>query len=437
MMISDLNIPKMIIVGGGAGGLELAAKLGRKLGRRKKAHIILIDSSPTHIWKPLLHEIAAGTINSFEDELNYMAFARDNHFQFILGTLQSLHRAKKEIVLSTVLNGYKNEIIPQRTLSYDALVIAVGSVANDFGIPGVREHCLFLDNRHQADFFQQQLITHLMRLSCQPVAERVPLEIAVVGGGATGIELVAELHNAVQLMAKYGFDIAPKKEITFSLIESSEQLLPALSQHLSKIVVDELKRLGVKIYTGERVNNVTVAGFSTQSGKFIPATLKIWTAGIKAPDFLTRLDGLETNRQNQLQLKQTLQTTLDDAIFAIGDCASCPQTGGTFVPPRAQSAHQQANFLVHQLPRYFSKKPLANFKFHDYGSLITLSHYETVGKLMGIITKSFMVEGKIARLAYLSLYRKHQAALYGMWRVMLLTIANFLTRHVRPRLKLH
>lgn len=425
--------PHIIIVGGGAGGLELAAKLGRKLGKHNKADITLVDASITHVWKPLLHEVAAGTLNSFEDEINYITFAHKNFFRFSLGTLQGLNRQKKEIILATVSD--VNENISQRVLSYDILVLAIGSVANDFNIPGVKEHCLFLDNHEQANSLRNHLIQQLLHLSLDISSAQKQFNICVVGGGATGIELIAELHNAIQLMTAYGIKINPAA-ISFSLIEAGNKLLPALPERLSKLILEELKRLKVQIFLNERVSQVTNEGFFTQQGKFIAGDLKIWSAGIKAPDLLRDLDGLEVNRINQLIVKQTLQTTLDETIFAFGDCANCPQEKDRFVPPRAQAAHQEANFLLKALQKYLRGKPLPLFNFRDYGSLVSLSHYETVGNLMGKLT-NLMLEGKVARFAYLSLYKNHQAALFGLWRTAVLTLANLLSRRIRPRLKLH
>lgn len=435
-MTANFVTPHIVIVGGGAGGIELAARLGRKLGKCGKASITLIDSTPTHLWKPLLHEVAAGVLNSNEDELNYMAYASTSYFQFSLGSLVGLNRTKKEIILGSIQNSSQQEVIPQRTVSYDVLILAVGSVANDFGIPGVREHCLFLDSREQADYFHKNLLNHLMRIPYQkdPACE---FNIAVVGGGATGIELISELHNSVRQMAKYGLDINPDV-VKFTLIEAAKKLLPVLPDRLSQLVLDELKRLNVKVELDEQVSEVTSEGLKTKSGKFIPANIKVWTAGIKAPDFLKNLDGLEVNRANQLLVKQTLQTTLDDSIFAMGDCSSCPQSGSEkTVPPRAQAAHQEAVFLIKALDCYFKNKPLPVYHYHDYGSLVTLSHYQIAGSLMGKLLGNIMVEGKIARFFYWSLYKHHQTALYGIWRVMLLTIANAMSRKVRPRLKLH
>jgi NADH dehydrogenase len=432
-----ISRPRIVVVGGGAGGLELVAGLGKKLGKKNKAEIILVDSSPVHIWKPLLHEVAAGTLNSYEDELSYLAYATNHYFQFCLGTMKGLSRIKKEIFLSPFLDENQKEIIPERTIPYDVLVIAVGSVSNDFNIAGVREHCLMIDTSSQAFYFQQHLIKALMGLPYQSNNADQQLNIAIVGGGATGVELTAELYYATHQMAEYGFGFDPSK-ISFSLIEASDRLLPVLSPHLSEMVREQLEQLDVTLYTSEQVSEVTAEGFSTKSGKFIPATIKAWAAGIKAPDFLKDLDGLEVNRINQLVVKQTLQTTIDAAIFALGDSAYCPQPGTDKpVPPRAQAAHQQASFLIKSIDNFLNQKPLSEYRYHDYGSLISLSHYETVGNLMGRITKSMMIEGKLARFAYLSLYRAHQAALHGSWHVAMILLANLLTSRIKPRLKLH
>lgn len=425
---------RIVIVGGGAGGLELASRLGKKFGKHHKAIITLVDSSPIHIWKPLLHEVAAGTLNSYDDELSYLAYASSHYFQFCLGTMRGLDRTNKTIILAPLLDDQQQEIIPERSISYDILVIAVGSVSNDFNIPGVKEECLAIDNTEQALAFQQRLIKLMMGLPYHVQDKK--LSLAIVGGGATGVELAAELHYALRQMAVYGFDFDPEK-ITIHLIEAADRLLPALSPRLSKFVREKLEHIGIIVHTDEQVTRITPDGIHTKSGKFIPASLKTWAAGVKAPEFLKNL-GLEVNAVNQLIVKPTLQTTQDETIFAFGDCAYCVLEGSSKpVPPRAQAAHQQANFLVKAIAQFLEQKPLPAFRFHDYGSLISLSHYETVGNLMGRITKSLMIEGMIARIAYLSLYRAHQTALYGPWRVGMMIFADTLAQTVRPQLKLH
>ncbi len=431
---------KIIVVGGGAGGLELVTALGDRLGRRGLAEVTLIDSNRTHVWKPLLHEVAAGTLDSHEDELEYMAQARWHHFRFRLGRMSGLDRERREVTLAPTHNDEGQEIVPERVFRYDTLVIAVGSLSNDFGIPGVNDHCLFLDTTAQAERFQRRLLDCMLRAHTQgtPIREG-QLDVAIVGAGATGVELAAQLHEVTRQFSAYGLDtIDPERHIKLHVIEASSRILSALPPQLSAATVLELAKLGVVVHTNERVVEVTAEGIRTASGHFIPAAFKVWAAGIKAPDFLRDLAGLESNAINQLAVRPTLQTTRDEAIFAIGDCAACPlDDQGNTVPPRAQAAHQQASLVARAIVRRLKGRPLPAYRYRDYGSLVTLGRYSTVGNLMGNLTGSLMISGFIARVLYLSLYKMHQAALHGWVRTGLLTLGHFLRRSVNPRVKLH
>lgn len=430
------KLHRIVIVGGGAGGLELATALGNRLGKKGKAKIVLVDSGLTHIWKPLLHEVAAGTINSFEDELNYFAHGAKNHFEFQHGRLDGINRDKRTIHLAP-LTAEDGEIIADgRDLSYDSLVLAVGSTSNDFGTPGARDNCIFLDSRPQADRFQKKLLQ--MYLQAHALPENAPakpeLNIAIVGAGATGVELAAELHHASHEFMEYGLDEIPPHQVKISLIEAAPRILPVLPEQASQRAHDSLAKLGIQIHTGQMVTEITPEGLKTKDGLFVPASLKVWSAGIKAQDFLKDFGGLENNRINQLVVKPTLQTTRDDHIFAFGDCASCTLPGAErALPPRAQTANQQATFLVKALQARLENKALPVFSFHDYGSLISISSANTVGSLAGNIN----IQGWIARLMYLSLYRMHQVKLHGVFKTAVLFIKDMLSKTSGPTLKLH
>ena len=430
----------IIIVGGGAAGLELATKLGNKLGKKKLADITLIDSSRTHIWKPLLHEVAAGTLDSSEDELEYLAQARWNHFRYRLGRVVGLDRERKEVLLAPTFNDEGAEIIPERRFSYDTLVFAVGSLSNDFGIPGVQEHCLFLDSTEQAERFQKKLLNCMLKAHTQgkPIRQG-QLDVAIVGAGATGVELAAQLHHVTRLVSAYGLDtIDPAEDIRLHIVEAGPRILPALPPRLSDSAMRELHRLGVTVHVNQRVTEINAEGIATAGGGGIPAAIKVWAAGIKAPEFLKDIAGLETNRINQLVVKRNLQSTRDENIFAIGDCAACPMDElGNNVPPRAQAAHQQASTLSKTLVRRLKGEAPLDYTYRDYGSLVAMGKYSTVGNLMGGLAGSMMVSGFIARFVYLSLYKMHQAALYGWPRALLITLLHFLRKGIDPQVKLH
>jgi NADH dehydrogenase len=431
----------IIVVGGGAAGLELVTALGDTLGKRGKADITLVDAGRTHIWKPLLHEVAAGTLDAAEDELEYLAQARWHHFRYRLGRMVGLDRARQEVLIAATCNEQGEQIIPERRFRYDLLVIAVGSVSNDFGVAGVKDHCRFLDSTAQAERFQALLLDSMLKAHTQgkPI-EAGQLDVAIVGAGATGVELAAQLYHVTRRLSAYGLDtIDPDKHIRLSLIEAGPRILPALPPRIALGAERVLRDLRVNVLAGEQVVEVTDTGIHTASGRFIPAAIKVWAAGIKAPDFLRDIDGLETNRTNQLVVQRTLQTTRDANIFAIGDCAACPLEDGSGknVPPRAQAAHQQAALLAKSITRWLQGKPLAAYRYRDYGSLVALGRYSTVGNLMGNLTGNLHISGFLARMVYLGLHKMHQVALHGFFRTALLATLRVLRRGVDPQVKLH
>jgi NADH dehydrogenase len=431
---------EIVIVGGGAGGLELATRLGDSLGSKGKANITLIDAARTHLWKPLLYEVAAGSLNSHADQLEYLAQAHWHRFRFRLGRMDGLDRTQKRVYVAPVLDENGVEIIHRRSFRYDTLVIAIGSIANDFGVPGVLDHCLMLDTPEEAREFHTRLINACLRVHTQETpVQPGQLTVGIVGAGATGVELAAELHGTTRQLSAYGLEnIEPDKHVKLVLVEAADRVLSGLPPRLSAAVMERLTDLGIEAHTGERVVEVRQDGFATASGKFIPASMMVWSAGIKAPDFLADIAGLETNRINQLVVRPTLQCTRDDDIFAFGDCAACPMPDGKTVPPRAQAAHQQASLLVKTIKRRLaSKSPLA-YQYTDYGSLVALGRYSTVGNLMGALTGgSVMVEGAVARLVYWSLHKMHQIALNGLFKTVLGTVANIINAPNRPTIKLH
>ncbi|EGR2188205.1 NAD(P)/FAD-dependent oxidoreductase [Vibrio parahaemolyticus] len=427
---------RIIVVGGGAGGLELATKLGRTLGRKNRAQITLVDRKASHLWKPLLHEVATGSLDEGVDALSYRAHAKNHSFDFQMGSLQDIDRERKVIILSELKDEHGELLMPSRELEYDLLVMAIGSTSNDFNTPGVRENCIFLDSPEQAHRFRTEMNNEFLKLHAKNGNGTV--DIAIVGAGATGVELSAELHNAVKELRTYGFGDLDSSKLNVNLIEAGERILPALPPRISSAAYQELVKLGVNVRTATMVTKAEKDGLTTKDGEKIPAQIMVWAAGIKAPDFIKDIAGLETNRINQLVVKGTLQTTRDDDIFVIGDLAQCTQPDGSFVPPRAQAAHQMASQAFSNIVAKLNGRELKNYVYKDHGSLVSLSRFSTVGSLMGNLTKgSMMVEGRIARVVYISLYRMHLMALHGVFKTGLMMLVGRINRVLRPNLKLH
>ena len=289
---------RIIVVGGGAGGLELVTKLGRTLGRKGRAEVTLVDRKASHLWKPLLHEVATGSLDEGVDAISYRAHAKHQPFDFQMGSLEDIDRERKSITLSELKDEHGDLLMPSRELEYDILVLALGSTSNDFNTPGVREHCIFLDSPEQASLFRSEMNNQFLKLHANHGNGKV--DIAIVGAGATGVELSAELHNAVKELHNYGFGDLDSSKLNVNLIEAGDRILPALPTRISSAAHQELTQLGVNVRTSTRVTQADENGLVTQNGEKIAAQIMVWAAGIKAPDFIKGIGGLETNRINQL-----------------------------------------------------------------------------------------------------------------------------------------
>jgi NADH dehydrogenase len=427
----------IVVVGGGAAGLELVTRLGDTLGKQGRADVTLVDRSRTHIWKPLLHAVAAGSLRRSQHELNYIAQAHWHHFRYRVGELAGLDRAAKTITIAPTYDDEGRQISPETHLGYDTLVIAIGSITNDFGTPGAADYAVPLETPEQASRFNKRLVNACLRAHNQTEPVRPgQLHVAIIGAGATGTELAAELHRTAREVIAYGLDkIDIEKDFRIVLIEAADRILPALPPRISASTKELLEKLGVQVLVNSRVSEVLPWGVQLASGEIIPSELVIWSAGVKAPDILKDIGGLETNRINQLVVTQTLQTTRDPDIFAIGDCAECPRPGFPQpVPPRAQAAHQEADFMLRQIRARLDGKPLGEYRYRDFGSLVSLGGYSTVGSLMGLVGRNFFIEGQFARLMYRMLYKMHEAALHGTWRTMIGAVSG---DRPMPTVKLH
>lgn len=430
-----------MIIGGGAGGLELATRLGDGLGRRGRATITMVDRNETHMWKPLLHEVAAGSLDIHAHQIDYLAQGHWHGFAFRLGALEALDRTRKLVTIGAVVDSDGLALLPRRELVYDTLVLCVGGATNDFGIPGVREHAAMLDSAADAERFHRRLIAACVRANAAGEAGTRPdVHVAIVGAGATGVELAAQLRATTRVLASYGltaFD--PEAQVKITLLEAAQRILPPLSERVSLATAKLLEEMDITVRTDERVIEMTDNTIRTAGGDALRYDLAVWTAGVKAPDWLAGFGGLATNKASQVIVRATLQSENDDDVFALGDCANCPwPEKARSLPPLAQAAHQQASFLAHAIRRRIDGKPLTAFRYHNYGSLVSLGDFSAVGNLMGgLIGGNMFVEGVIARVMYVSNYTLHLAALHGWPRVALGSLGRYLRERTEPRVKLH
>lgn len=428
---------RVVIVGGGAAGLELATSLGRN----RRLAVTLIDKSRTHVWKPKLHEIAAGSMDTSRHEVGYLAHARKHGFVFRIGQMSGLDRVARLVTVDPYVDSEGEQVTPRRNVPYDTLVIAVGSQCNDFGTEGVLKNALKLESLGDAVRFNRKLMNACFRAQAQdgPLTA-AQLRICIIGAGATGVELAAELHRTGQeVLNSADAALNGRAKLEIHLIEASDRILPALPARLSAAAHGLLSSSGIHVHVGASVSSVDEGEVTLKDGRTIPAEISVWAAGVKAPALLKALDGLETNRLNQLTVRPTLQTTLDSSILAIGDCAACMRPNGDgYVPPRAQAAHQQASFLARHLSQFIAGGSLPPYRYRDFGSLISLGDFSTVGNLMGsVVGRNMFIEGVFAKLMYKSMYKMHELALHGWWRVARETLARSLTPSTGSKVKLH
>ena len=421
--------PRILILGGGVAGLTLATRLGASLGQPGHAHITLVDRSPTHVWKPMLHTIAAGTWDVSQQQLSYIAHAASHHFSYQIGALAGLDRTARQVTLAPLLAQDGSVLVAQRALPYDLLVLAIGSRANDFGTLGVAEHCHFIDSQAQAEAFNATLRGRVLR----SVVQREVLRIVIVGGGATGVELAAELCSMLDTASSYG-DERILDRLHLTLVESGPRILAAFPAHVSASSAAQLERLGVALRTGARVMAAEAGGFRLADGSRIDADLMVWAAGVKAEGALDDSSGLQLTRARQVVVGPTLQSSVDPAIFVLGDGASFTPPGADKpLPPTAQVANQQALHLARHLPALVRHdKAVPPFVFHDLGALVSLSQYNAFGTL----GKFGFFKGLFAQLSHLLLYRRHQIGLHGVWHTFVMWLAERLNRRVKPRIRL-
>ena len=437
---------EIVVVGGGAGGLELACKLGRKLGPGK---VSLVDSRLYHIWKPSLHEVAAGTLDIHQEGLSYQMLAHDNGFTFIYGAMTGLDVAARTIAVAAVGTA-DEEVLPARSIGFGKLVMAVGSTSNYFGVPGAAENTISLNATEDAERFRLKLL-RLMTIADQRRAHpegsggggrpgKDSVDIVIIGAGATGVELAAELREASNVYASYGFErLDAMRDVQLTLLEGAPRILSPLPAKVSDAALALLHERAIKVVTGCKVTAIGPGEVSDADGNIYPADLCVWAAGIRAPQWLAGL-GLPTGRGGQIEVDERLQVKGVAHVYALGDCAACVDARGLTVPPRAQAAHQQADYLLNCFVREQKGQsaPAKGYVYTDYGSLVSVGNSTSVGSLMGALQGfNWFVEGMFARMMYVSLHLMHHRAVLGTVRTGLLALARFLIRRTAPLVKLH
>ena len=423
---------RIVIAGGGIGGLVTATHLARELRGSDKAQVVLVDRNRAHVWKPMLHTFAAGTSDYADENVSFIPHANLTGYKYRPGVFGGVDRKTRTVRLEATPLPAADESLPATTVEYDTLVLAIGSQVNDFGTPGVLEHCHFIDDIGQATAFNELLRS---RVALAAIAGK-DVDVVIVGGGATGVELAAELMQRMDVISGYDSDVT-RTHLRLTLIETASRVLGPFPEKISHAVEARLRHLGVDVRTGTKVVGVDGKGVSLDGDRRIEAELVVWAAGVKGPAVMSNLDGVEINRRGQAVVADTLQTRTDERIFALGDCASLAGADGRPLPSTAQVARQQALFLAKSLAGHIEGgKPLSRFKYHDMGSLVALGEYAAYGTLGSYgFLKGAAFKGWLAHMGHAALYRMHQLDINGYARGSVIWLAARLQHMVRPKVR--
>jgi len=423
---------RICIVGGGAGGIELATRLGRTRGRHG-AEIILVDRNAQHVWKPRLHEVAAGLMEA-DDAVGYLGHAAAHGYHFHMGTLLGIDPLRHSLRISGISSQIdRTQIVGEREIGYDFLVLALGSRANDFGIPGVVEHCHMLDSAAEASGFQRRFLESVIQVA---EGRKERLGVGIAGAGATGVELAAELRHASHDLQRFG-GLDDRQRLDITLVDGAGRILPGLDGRTSQAIAKRMTQFGVKMVLGQQVDHVTAGAFHLKNGEVVPCDLKVWASGIIIQDLSAILPALTLLKSGRIKVEDDLACTGVADIFALGDCAAALSDAGT-APPTAQVAHQQAGYLARALPRRLQGKPVKPFRYKSRGTLISLGNKQAVGEIPVAHHRApLTITGTKTKFLYIALYQMHRAVLFGWPRTVALMIADWLRRRTLPPIKLH
>jgi NADH dehydrogenase len=430
-----------VVIGGGAAGLELVSRLTRHISRRGSdpsfAPVVLVDRALDHVWKPRLHEIATAMQSPAAAASSFLGHASAHGYRFEIGELKQVDPVGYTVTLAPVIGPQGQDVLPERLIPYGRLVLALGSEENDFGIPGAREHCHFLNNTDQAMRIRDALLVGAFRVAR---GQQEEFSVVVIGGGATGVELCAEIYHAIDALRVHEPALDPSR-VRLTVIEAADRLLSANPPEVSTYASQALGTRHVEVILGDRAASIDERGVQLMSGRRIDAQLRIWTAGIRGPRVFEQISALPSTRAGRLQVDDQLRCVGLPDVYAIGDCAEWldPATGRP-APYTAQVASAQARYLAAALQARIRGHKAASFHFESAGAIVSLGDRGAAGNLttrFGRRSHDQFVQGLSAQLVYAALYRQHELAIHGWRGAFTRLVGDWLNQAFQPDLKLH
>lgn len=421
---------KIVILGGGSGGLELAARLSDNAA----LSVTLVDKVGAHIWKPRLHEFAAGTVNSTLSEISFYMIATMRGFRFEQGSVTAIDRTTKRVHLAPIHVGDRREMAAGRSIAYDTAVIALGGVTADFGTAGVAENAVRLDAKADADAFRERFVALMIHAR----ETKQTAHVVIVGSGATGTELAAHLRLSERAFFERPSAVAQTKLLDLTILEAAPEFMPGADADLRAGILKRLAALDVRVFTGARITAVEADAVLSASGERWRSDATVWAAGSLGSPVLAGLGDFVLDRKGRILVDDRLRTTIDHDVYALGDAAAFTPPGAAMaLPPTAQVASQEASYLADALATAKAGHEAEPFRYKDKGKLVSLGNAGTVG-LVGFARRDdFFIQGQFAKAAYQGLQRQHQWTVLGLLRGSVAILADIISPTKGPALKLH
>ena len=369
--------PKVVILGGGFGGLAAARAL------YKTAEVTVVDRHNYQTFLPLLYQVSTAGLAADHVAYPIRGALRKTSVKFRMGSPLSIDHKNKEVKLDS-----------SEVLQFDHLIVALGSTTADFGIPGVNEFTLGMKSVHEALTIRAEIMRRFEDL-CR-FEDQTRLAITVIGGGPTGVEMAGAIAELIRGPLKSDQKQAAA-QIDITIIEAGERLLPTFSPTLSKRTKKDLEKLGVKVLVGSPVAGVEHRKITLKDKQVLPSEITIWAAGVKGSDAMTQLSLPVSG--NRVVVEPTMQVKNYPNIWALGDIAGALAKDGSPLPMVAPVAIQQGKFIAKQIARLSSSKELKEFKYLDKGSMATIGRNKAVVEVKGI-----KLSGPIAWLIWVALH---------------------------------
>jgi NADH dehydrogenase len=372
-----MNKPKVVILGGGFGGLAAARAL------YKSAEVTVVDRHNFQTFLPLLYQVSTAGLAADHVAYPIRGALRKTDIKFRMGSPISVDHKNNEVKLDS-----------SEVLKFDHLIVALGSVSADFGIPGVNEHALGMKTVHEALTIRAEIMRRFEDL-CR-FEDDTKLSISVIGGGPTGVEMAGAIAELIRGPLKSD-QAEAAANIQVSLIEAGPRLLPPFVPSLSERTKKDLEKLGVKVLLNAAVKAIEHRKIVLKDDSVLNSEITIWAAGVKGSDAMAQLS-LPTNG-NRVAVEPTMQVKNYPNIWALGDIAGALGKDGRPLPMVAPVAIQQGKFIAKQIARLTANKPLTDFKYLDKGSMATIGRNKAIVQVRGL-----KIAGPIAWLIWLWLH---------------------------------